>query len=145
MQTYVQASPLADAQTARPRPRRDGIVAALALALVFALILIGASAVGGRLSLPPTFDDIAYFKDALERLDILRREGLAGLLRHYCASPPHSPFSTRTAMLGFAVFGLHLWAPYVANGLVLAVFLSLFFFSLRGFPFWAFSYWRQFC
>ncbi len=137
MQIYDQTRPLADAQATRPPLRLDPIFAALALALIFALALIGASAVSGRLSLPPTYDDITYFNDALRRLDLLSREGVAALWRDYCDKAPHSPFSTLTAMAGFAAFGVNLWAPYIASGFILAAFLSILLMVLRAFPTWA--------
>ncbi len=137
MQIYDQPAQVADAQATRPVSRLDPIFAALAVSLIFALVLIGASAVSGRLSLPPFYDDIAYFNDSLLRLDLLSREGIVALWRDYRARPPHSPFSTLAAMAGFGAFGVNQWAPYIANGFTLAAFLSLLLMTLRALPAWA--------
>jgi hypothetical protein len=72
----------------------------------------------GRLAAPATFDDVAYFNDGLDRLEVLQSHGLWGLLRSLWDSPPHAPFSTLLACLSMGLFGVHDWAPYLANGLI---------------------------
>jgi riboflavin transporter FmnP len=73
----------------------------------------------GPLSHDITYDDIGYFNDGLRRLDVLYAGGVPGFLRDYSKEPPHSPMSSLLAMASFAVFGVHDWAPYVGNGLLL--------------------------
>src|SRR5438067_516910 len=83
-------------------------------AALFTAILINYSLRHGRLAVGPTDDDAVYFVDALQRLDILHR-GFKPFLHNLIQFPPHSPFATALAMLSFAVFGTHQWAPYAGN------------------------------
>jgi hypothetical protein len=45
--------------------------------------------------------------DGLARLNKLDRAGSFALLREHVRHPPHSPFSSHLALIGFAVFGPH--------------------------------------
>ncbi len=103
-----------------------GWVARLALILPLAALLtsvyIQHSMSVGRLAWGfPVYDDVSYFDDALERLDIFYREGPVGLLKHHWEQPPHSPWSSYAALTGYAVFGRTLWAPYAVNSILLLI------------------------
>ncbi len=96
----------------------------------FTLIHLRQSLADGRLSAPPTYDDVTYFVDAQSRLLTLYTEGPLETLLDAARQPPHSPWSTGLAMAAFVVFGMKDWAPAVANGLiVLGVLLWM---SWRG-------------
>jgi hypothetical protein len=96
----------------------------LAVATIFTLIQIHYSMDRGRLAQPPTYDDVGYFTDALDRLDSVYQDGWRQLVTDYMHSPPHSPWSSGMALAGFAIFGIHPWAPYAMNGLAVAGLLA---------------------
>jgi len=68
-----------------------------------------------KLSTVIGYDDIVYFNDGLTRLRVFYENGMLAFLLDLCKNPPHSPFSTLLAAAAFAIFGIHDWAPYVAN------------------------------
>jgi hypothetical protein len=77
----------------------------------------------GRLAMDPVYDDVGYFLDALNRLNIFQTSGIRALCDSLVQTPPHSPYSTLAAMVTFDLFGVHDWAPYISNGFVLFIFL----------------------
>jgi len=79
----------------------------------------------GRLAMDPVFDDVGYLTDGLQRLNILDQAGFNAFCRSFVQAPPHSPWSTLLATSAFAVFGVHDWAPYLLNGLLVFIFLCL--------------------
>lgn len=93
------------------------------LAALFTVLSIQASLHSGVLSVPPTYDDIEYFNDAAGRLTLLYNDGITSMLRDFITHPPHSPFSTGIALIGFALFGFHPWAAYLVNGIWVFVLL----------------------
>jgi hypothetical protein len=106
----------------------DRVFRTIGLALVsafFTLAIVHYSMRHGRLIFHPTYDDVFYFADGLERLNLLYRTGLQGVLGAQVAEPPHSAFSTYLAAASFALFGQHDWAPYAGN--VVVVFAVLMF------------------
>jgi len=95
------------------------------LACAFTVCQVQYSSRHGRLLVPPTYDDVAYFNDGLQRLETAYQGGLVALVREYVTRPPHSPFSSLLALVAFAVFGVVEWGPYAANVLVVFVALAL--------------------
>ena len=79
----------------------------------------------GRLTRDPGFDDVVYFLDGLERAQVFYTHGFEGLARDLLKNPPHSPWSTGLAFLSFLILGVHNWAPYLANGILVVLFLGL--------------------
>ncbi len=105
-----------------------GLPTAVGLTLLFLLktaILINDSYLFGRLALPPVYDDVSYFVDALQRIDVFRAAGLRGVIAGLIASPPHAPYSTLAAFVSFMVSGDALAAPYVMNALAVVAFTLL--------------------
>ena len=96
-----------------------------AFAIIFVAFQIQSSLHSGALSLPATYDDVGYFNDALQRLDILYRDGATALLRNFWTNAPHAPLMTALAMLGFSLMGRHPWAADAMNALPLALILRL--------------------
>lgn len=92
--------------------------------VLFTMLQIQQSSFQGQLSLPIAFDDIVYFVDALRRLHGIYEQGLPHLIQSWFEKPPHSPTSTLTPLLGFALLGHRDWAPAAANGLYLIGFLT---------------------
>lgn len=114
---------LLPAATDRPRHTAAWSLAWAALALGFTWLLLQWSFEKGRLALPPDYDDSVYMEDALARLDAIEADGLGALPRMYVEARPHAPGATALAMIGFAIFGRHDWAPYAMNAVL--VFLLL--------------------
>lgn len=110
------------------RLTRKDVLLAAGLAFLFTLMALQWSFTHGRLAVPPTFDDITYFCDAIERLRLFYTDGLAALAKNYIAVPPHAPLSTGLAFVAFLLFGVHEWAPYALNGILIFI---LFLFALR--------------
>ncbi|HWE04191.1 MAG TPA: methyltransferase domain-containing protein [Tepidisphaeraceae bacterium] len=113
-----------------PPPKRNGRVARwLALgiaAILFTLINIRYSMERGRLSRPPTYDDISYFIDALSRVPIIYGQSVGAWVGNYIQTPPHSPYSSYLALAGYVLFGIKDWAPYALNAfLILALLWSV--------------------
>src|ERR1700677_2319857 len=100
-----------------------GLPTAIGLTLLLLLktaVLLSNSYVYGRLAMPPLYDDVSYFVDAMERVDVFRAAGLRGVIAGIISSPPHSPYSTLAALAGFLVSGGARPAPYVMNALAVA-------------------------
>ncbi|MFL6110325.1 MAG: hypothetical protein ACJ786_03095, partial [Catenulispora sp.] len=104
------------------------------LAAAFTLLVVHYSINRGKLLVPPTFDDIAYLKDGLFRLDALYKGAVPGLYGQYLKQPPHSPLATVLALSGFALFGVHDWAPYAANAVIILTLLAFADYLTRGMP-----------
>jgi hypothetical protein len=92
---------------------------------VFTMLVVKYSMSHGKLLCPPFYDDVAYFEDALHRLAVLERGGPVALIPDYLHFSPHSPFSSTMALAAFRVLGVHQWAPYVANGVIILALLLL--------------------
>lgn len=92
---------------------------------LFALLVLQYSFQHGRLLYDPTYDDVGYLHDGLQRVSHFHRGGVEKMLREYIKDPPHSPAFSLLAATGFAFFGPNDWAPYACQ--MLWVFLSLLF------------------
>jgi len=77
----------------------------------------------GRLSIPPTYDDVVYFTDALERLQIIHHDGAVALLGSLVQRPPHAPYSTAAALLAFLFGGVTQKGPYLVNAITIGLLL----------------------
>jgi hypothetical protein len=108
--------------TQEPSTRRLALWVLIAAA--FSALIIQYSYTHGKLLCPPWYDDVSYFEDGLHRLHLFYREGIGAVLKDYVRFPPHSPFSSALAVGAFALMGVHDWAPYVANGLIIVGLLA---------------------
>jgi hypothetical protein len=63
--------------------------------------------------------------------------GLLQFAKHYVSDPPHAPLHSLQAVLAFTFLGVHDWAPYVSNGILLFALLAALVFALRDFGGWA--------
>ncbi len=102
---------------------RSRIILLGVLSLIFTLFVLRWSASHGRLAQEITADDSAYFTDGLRRLNALFHGGIVEFTRYALRSPPHSPYSSLMAFLGFLILGVRDWVPYFTN--VILVFLLL--------------------
>jgi hypothetical protein len=106
------------------------------ISAAFTALVVQFSYAHGKLSCPPFYDDVAYFEDALHRLEVFHSSGMGALIVDYVNSPPHSAFSSFLAAGAFAVFGVFDWAPYVANGLVIFALVAFLDFLCRDLSQW---------
>ena len=107
------------------QPRAVRWIVCLCFAAIVTLAALQYSFRHGRLITVPLYDDVGYFADAAERVEVFYDGGLSGLRWMYADRPPHSPFETAMAMCGFLLFGFHDWAPYAMNSLLaLGYFLA---------------------
>jgi hypothetical protein len=99
-------------------------IACLVIMAIRTAALIRHSYQYGRLSGPPVYDDVTYFHDAMSRLQFAYRDGLGRLIHDMVVTPPHAPWSTTAAMLGFSLSGGELYAPYVVNAVAVWILLA---------------------
>jgi hypothetical protein len=104
------------------RVRRLALLAGIAV--LFTAWMIQCSVRRCRLAVPATNDDVSYFNDAVDRMDRFDQGGMLGLLKSFRRNPPHAPFSTVLAFVSFGIFGLHDWAPYAGNALIVLALLT---------------------
>jgi hypothetical protein len=120
-------------------PRRRFVTWFIASAsCIFVALTIARSLRQGRLSLPPTYDDVVYFNDALGRLQILYDSGILPCFKSLFLHPPHAPLATLVPFVGFAIFGIQDWAPAAVNVVWVALILFFARFLLRDAPTWAY-------
>lgn len=108
----------------------------LALSIGFTLLVLHYSLSRGKLIVPAHYDDVTYLRDGLEKLDGFYRGGVNGLVARVSEKPPHSLFATLAAFAGFAIFGVHDWAPYAVNGIVVFLLLAFGDWLMRGMRAW---------
>ncbi len=116
-------APPSPGRTEPPAFTRSVVLTALALAVVFTALCLQWSLSHARLSQDPTYDDCAYLYDGGKRLLTLYERGVGAFLSETVQDPPHAPFSAFGATLAFALCGMHDWAPYALNGLLVFAFL----------------------
>jgi hypothetical protein len=100
---------------------RDCLVLFL-IACLYAYLTLQWSERVGRLSMDADYDDIGYLSDGFDRLRLLDTRGPSAFWNSFFSSPPHSPWSTLTATLGFGIFGIRDWSPYAINALLIFFF-----------------------
>jgi hypothetical protein len=89
------------------------------MAVLFTMAMINYSKRVGRLLAAPTYDDVNYMIDAAKRIQVFDLANVYNAVKHWIENPPHSPGETLLAMLGFSIFGIHDWAAYAANVLII--------------------------
>lgn len=109
------------------------------VSLFFTAFIVQHSFERGRLQYEVDYEDVISFLDGLKRYRLLVDEGQGRLqfLYQYAVNPPHAPLHSLQAMLAFAFLGIHDWAPYVSNGVLLFALLSALVFALRDLGPWA--------
>lgn len=122
------------------RPGRPAILPRLiiwsALSAAFTAMVVQYSLRHGRLILFPSFDDVGYMADGIQRLHTFYIHGMAGFLGEYVRMPPHSPYSDLLATASFAIFGAHDWAPYAGSAILVLILLASIDSFLSGIPLW---------
>ena len=109
------------------------------VSLFFTAFVVQHSFERGRLQYEVDYEDVISFLDGLKRYRLLVDEGQGRLqfLYQHAVDPPHAPLHSLQAMLAFAFLGIHDWAPYVSNGVLLFALLSALVFALRDLGPWA--------
>jgi hypothetical protein len=95
----------------------------LALSAAFTALVVQYSLRYGYLITTPGYDDVVYLIDAMDRLEVFHKGGVAALLKDLFDHPPHSPFSSLLAVASFAIAGVQDWAPYGGNIVIILVLL----------------------
>jgi len=97
------------------------VILASGITAVVASRSLDASRLHGRLSVPPLYDDVSYFGDAVRWVNAFGSRGVAGsisdLLHH------HAPFSTLVAAIGFRLFPETYVGPYLVHAAIVFGFL----------------------
>ncbi|PIT00117.1 hypothetical protein TSA1_04565 [Bradyrhizobium nitroreducens] len=97
------------------------VILASGITAVVASRSLDASRLHGRLSVPPLYDDVSYFGDAVRWVNAFGSRGVAGsisdLLHH------HAPFSTLVAATGFWLFPETYVGPYLVHAAIVFGFL----------------------
>ncbi len=97
------------------------VILASGITAIVASRSLEASRLRGRLSVPPLYDDVSYFLDAIRWMNAVGDQGIAAsvwnLLHH------HAPFSTMVAITGFALFPGGFIGPYLVHAVVVFAFL----------------------
>ena len=83
------------------------------------------------------YEDVISHIDGLKRFHDLTDNSSLYFVQQYFLNPPHAPLHSLQAMLAFAFLGIHDWAPYVSNGVLLFALLSALVFALRDLGPWA--------
>jgi hypothetical protein len=91
----------------------------------------------GRAIVGPLYDDVAYLVEGLEYAQLWQTQGWMECLERMHADPPHSPFGTLVAAVGFVIFGPVEWAAYAIMGLVVLLVMLAVDMLMRGLPFHA--------
>lgn len=111
----------------------------LLLTVIFTSLNIAYSSLYGRLSAPPTYDDIGYLNGGLTLLDAGYNLGIGAWLFNTFTQTWHAPITTLQACLAFAIFGKELWAPYALNGIYLFLLIIAIRREMPSMPLIAFS------
>jgi hypothetical protein len=102
-------------QTSRLLDRSSIPLIVIGFAVVFFAGAMSRSFYDGRMAAPFTHDDVNYFIIGIQRLLLLRREGVVAMFFHFIHVPEHSPFLTYQATLAYLILGISDWAPYASN------------------------------
>ena len=104
-------------------PSRETILVLLLISSIYTALVVQWSLREGRLAMDPVEDDVLYLIEGVQRLRTLDTAGFGALGHSLLQIPPHSPWSTALAVTGYALMGIHDWAPYVLNGSIVFLFL----------------------
>jgi 4-amino-4-deoxy-L-arabinose transferase-like glycosyltransferase len=94
------------------------------LVALFTALNVGLAMQNGALAMAPIYDDNTYLLDAYNRLMFDHVNSVLSAAASFYHDPPHSPFSTTIAMLGYFISGGADIGPYSMNFLVLSVYVA---------------------
>ncbi|WP_314958676.1 hypothetical protein [Bradyrhizobium cosmicum] len=97
------------------------VILAACVTAIVASRSMEASQLHGRLSVPPLYDDVSYFRDAVRWMNAATDQSVFAsiwsLLHH------HAPFSTLVAAIGLTLFPGSFIGPYLVHAVVVFAFL----------------------
>lgn len=97
------------------------VILAAGITAIVAMRSLEASRLHGRLSVPPLYDDVSYFLDAVRWMNAAKDRSIFasvwGLLHD------HAPFSTLVAATGLGLFPGSFIGPYLVHAVVVFAFL----------------------
>jgi len=112
----------AEATDRRAWLRLSGLVILTAcLTAIVASRSLEASRLHSRLSVPPLYDDVSYFLDAIRWMNAASDQSI--LARIWDLLHHHAPFSTLVAAIGLALFPGGFVGPYLVHAVVVFAFL----------------------
>src|SRR5579872_7458107 len=115
------------------RPYRTPLIV-MAASLLLLAVAMSSSFYNGRLASPITHNDVNYFIDGIQHLNLLHTKGFLALVDDFIHGSLHAPTSTYQAMLSYLLFGITDWAPYASNIILVVLFFGFAAYLLRGAP-----------
>nr|AWM05003.1 hypothetical protein CIT40_32645 [Bradyrhizobium amphicarpaeae] len=97
------------------------VILAAGITAIVASRSLEASRLHGRLSVPPLYDDVSYFLDAIRWMNAVGDQSIAASAWNLLHD--HAPFSTMVAITGFALFPGSFIGPYLVHAVVVFAFL----------------------
>jgi hypothetical protein len=97
------------------------VILAAGIIAIVASRSIEASYLHGRLSVPPLYDDVSYFLDAVRWMNAAKGESIVASI--WSMLHDHAPFSTLVAVIGLALFPGSFIGPYLVHAVVVFAFL----------------------
>lgn len=97
------------------------VILAACITAVVALRSLEVSHLHGRLSVPPLYDDVSYFLDAVRWMNAARGQSVFASV--WSLLHDHAPFSTLVAVIGLALFPGSFIGPYLVHAVVVFAFL----------------------
>lgn len=111
-----------------------GWLACLVIGMLLSAWAIHWATQHGKLTHDIQYDDVMHFADGISLFQIWQEQGRAAAVRSFASDPTLAPVSTVAAAISFGVFGVHPWAPYALNAVVLILSLLTVWSLSRGFP-----------
>lgn len=97
------------------------VILAACITAIVAWRSLEASQLHGRLSVPPLYDDVSYFLDAVRWTNAAKGQSIFASVWEMLRQ--HAPFSTLVAVIGFALFPGSFIGPYLVHAVVVFAFL----------------------
>lgn len=97
------------------------VVLAAGIAAIVATRSLEASRLHGRLSVPPLYDDVSYFLDAVRWINAAKDQSIFASV--WSLLHDHAPFSTLVAVIGLGLFPGSFIGPYLVHAVVVFAFL----------------------
>ncbi|MCK1719738.1 hypothetical protein IVA81_18715 [Bradyrhizobium sp. 141] len=97
------------------------VILAAGITAVVAARSLEASQLHGRLSVPPLYDDVSYFLDAIRWMNAVEDQSIVASVWNLLHD--HAPFSTMVALTGLVLFPGSFIGPYLIHAVVVFAFL----------------------
>lgn len=104
--------------------RRSVPFIVIAASLLLLAAAMSSSFYNGQLDAPITHDDVNFFIEGIQHLNLLRTKGFYALAGDFVHGSMHAPIPTYQAMLAYLLFGITDWAPYASNIILVVIFFG---------------------